>query len=193
MLDINHEGSYDMEKRISATTTLLGLIGSPVKHSKSPAIHNAGFQKLGLDYVYLAFDIKKEQVEEFIRTAKLLNMQGFNVTMPCKAEVAKRVDELSPAAEVIGATNTVVNENGRLIGYNTDGTGFIRNLQEHGVEIKGKTITLMGGGGAGAAIYAQAVLDGAEKIFVFNRKGDNFIKLENMAQKLKTFVQDCKI
>ena len=131
-----------MEKRISGTTTLLALIGSPVEHSGSPAMHNYSFEKLGLDYAYMAFEIKEDQVGEFLDAARLLKIRGFNVTMPCKMEVARQVDELSPAAQIMGASNTVVNENGKLIGHNTDGVGFVKNLEEHGVSVKDKTITL---------------------------------------------------
>ena len=130
-----------MEKRISGTTTLLALIGSPVEHSGSPAMHNYSFEKLGLDYAYMAFEIKEDQVGEFLDAARLLKVRGFNVTMPCKMEVARQVDELSPAAQIMGASNTVVNENGKLIGHNTDGVGFVKNLAEHGVSVKDKTIT----------------------------------------------------
>ncbi|MCI5870029.1 MAG: shikimate dehydrogenase [Dorea sp.] len=182
-----------MKKRISGTTTLLGLIGSPVGHSGSPAMHNYSFERLGLDYAYLAFDIKEEQVQQFLDTARLLHMRGFNVTMPCKTEVVRLVDELSPAAQIIGASNTVVNENGRLIGHNTDGIGFVRNLQEHGVRVKGKNITLMGGGGAGTAIFVQLALDGARRIDVLNRKGENYLKLEKMSEKLKEFAPECMV
>ena len=125
-----------MEKRISGTTTLLALIGSPVGHSGSPAMHNYSFEKLGLDYAYMAFEIKEDQVGEFLDAARLLKIRGFNVTMPCKMEVARQVDELSPAAQIMGASNTVVNENGKLIGHNTDGVGFVKNLAEHGVSVK---------------------------------------------------------
>lgn len=97
-----------MEKRISGTTTLLALIGSPVGHSGSPAMHNYSFEKLGLDYAYMAFEIKEDQVGEFLDAARLLKIRGFNVTMPCKMEVARQVDELSPAAQIMGASNTVV-------------------------------------------------------------------------------------
>ena len=182
-----------MEKQISGTTRLLGVIGSPISHSKSPAMYNGGFSKLGLDYAYLAFDIKEEQVKEFVQTAKLLNMRGFNVTMPCKTETARLVDELSEAAQLIGAVNTVVNENGRLIGHNTDGVGFVRNLKEHGVEIKEKKITLLGGGGTGKSVLVQLVLDGAKQIEVFNRKGINVTKLEELKKKLNEKVPNCSI
>ena len=107
-----------MEKRISGTTTLLALIGSPVGHSGSPAMHNYSFEKLGLDYAYMAFEIKEDQVGEFLDAARLLKIRGFNVTMPCKMEVARQVDELAPAAQIMGASNTVVNENGKLIPEN---------------------------------------------------------------------------
>lgn len=180
-----------MERRISGTTTLLGLIGSPVGHSGSPAMHNYSFNKLGIDCAYLAFDIKENQVQEFLDAAKLLNIKGFNVTMPCKTEVARLVDELSPAAQIIGASNTVVNDGGKFIGHNTDGVGFVLNLKEHGVTVKDKKITLMGGGGAGTAIFVQMALDGAREIDVFNRKGANFEKLQKMTEKIKEFVPDC--
>ena len=182
-----------MEKRISGTTTLLALIGSPVGHSGSPAMHNYSFEKLGLDYAYMAFEIKEDQVGEFLDAARLLKIRGFNVTMPCKMEVARQVDELSPAAKIMGASNTVVNENGKLIGHNTDGVGFVKNLAEHGVSVKDKTITLMGGGGAGTAIFVQLALDGASEIHVFNRKGANFEKLEKIAKKILEFAPECKI
>lgn len=182
-----------MERKINGKTELFCLIGSPVGHSGSPAMHNYCFEKLGLDYVYLAFDIKETQVEEFLETARLLNIRGFNVTMPCKMEVAGFVDELSPAAQIIGASNTVINQKGRFIGYNTDGAGFVKNLEDNDVKVKNKTVTLMGGGGAGTAIFVQLALDGAKEIRVFNRKGRNYNKLENIAEKIVEYVPDCKI
>lgn len=182
-----------MKNRISGTTALLCLIGSPVGHSGSPAMHNYSFERLGLDYAYMAFDIKENNVPEFLDSAKLLNIKGFNVTMPCKTEVARLVDELSTEAKIMGASNTVVNENGKFIGYNTDGIGFVRNLKEHGVEISGKTVTLMGGGGAGTAIFVQMALDRAKEIYVFNRRGKNYAKLEKMAESVKAFAPECTI
>ena len=157
----------------------------------SPLMHNLSCEKLGLDYAYMAFDIKENQVQEFLDSARLLNIRGFNVTMPCKMEVACLVDELSPAAKIMKASNTVVNENGKLIGHNTDGVGFVRNLAAHDVEVKGKVITLMGGGGAGTAIFVQLALDGAKEIRVFNRKGANFEKLVKMTEEIKEYAPDC--
>ena len=182
-----------MERRISGTTKLLCLIGSPVAHSMSPAMHNYSCKRLGLDYAYMAFDIKENQVQEFLNSARLLNIKGFNVTMPCKSAVACLMDELSPAAEIMQAVNVVVNDNGKFIGHNTDGIGFVKNLADHGVDVKGKTITLMGGGGAGTAIFVQLALDGAKEIRVFNRKGTNFDKLLKLIDKIKEYAPDCRM
>ncbi|MDO4555706.1 MAG: shikimate dehydrogenase [Lachnospiraceae bacterium] len=182
-----------MEKRISGTTALYALIGSPVGHSGSPAMYNYSFEKLGIDAAYLAFDITVEQVADFIAAAKTLHVKGFNVTMPCKTEVAKQVDELSPAAKIVGAVNTVVIEDGKLTGHITDGVGFIRNLAEHGVAVKGKKLTILGGGGAGTAIQVQAALDGAREISIFNMKDGFFANVEETAAKIRAAVPDCKV
>ena len=160
-----------MENRISGTTGLLALIGSPVGHSGSPAMYNYSFQKLGLDYVYVAFDIQVGEVEKAVEAMRLFKMRGCNVTMPDKTEVVKYMDELSTAARMIGAVNTIVNDDGRLTGYITDGEGFVNNLRDHGIEIAGKKITVAGGGGAATAIQVQCALDGAREITIFNLKG----------------------
>ena len=161
-----------MEKRISGHTGLLALIGSPVGHSGSPAMYNYSFEKLGLDYAYVAFDIKEDKVKDAIAAMKTFNMRGCNVTMPDKVEAAKYMDELSPAAQIIGAVNTIVNDNGKLTGHITDGEGFVHNLKDHGIDIKGKKITVAGGGGAATAIQVQAALDGVKEISIFNRKDE---------------------
>ena len=108
-----------MEKRITGHTQLLALIGSPVGHSGSPAMYNYSFDKLGLDYAYVAFDVKESDVKQALKAMLLFHMRGMNVTMPDKVEAARHMDELSPAAQIIGAVNTIVNEDGKLIGYNT--------------------------------------------------------------------------
>ena len=156
-----------MEKRISGRTGLMGLIGSPVGHSGSPAMYNYSFEKLGLDYAYLAFDIKVEEVKQAVEAVKTFKMRGCNVTMPCKTEALKYMDELSDAARIIGAVNTIVNEDGKLIGHITDGQGFVDNLRDHGVEIKDKKITICGGGGAATAIQVQCALEGAREGCIF--------------------------
>jgi len=180
-----------MEKRISGKTGLLGLIGSPVGHSGSPAMYNYCFEKLGLDYAYLAFDIKVDEVEKAIEAIKTFRMRGCNVTMPCKNETVKYMDELSPAARIIGAVNTIVNEDGRLIGHITDGKGFVDNLRDHGVEIAGKKIIVCGGGGAAAAIQVQCALEGAREIAVFNIKDAFFERTLQLAEKIRQEKPEC--
>ncbi len=180
-----------MEKRISGKTGLLGLIGSPVGHSGSPAMYNYSFQKLELDYAYLAFDIKVEEVKSAIQAMKTLRMRGLNVTMPCKNEAAQYMDELSPAARIIGAVNTIVNEDGKLIGHITDGQGFVDNLRDHGVEIAGKKITICGGGGAATAIQVQCALEGAKEVSIFNIKDGFFERTLQTAEKIRQERPDC--
>ena len=123
---------------ISGRTGLFALIGTPVGHSKSPVMYNYSFKKLDLDYRYLAFDITVDKVKEALLAIKTFNIKGANVTMPCKSAVTEYMDELSPAARIIGACNTIVNDNGKLVGHITDGVGYVRNLKENGVEVKGK-------------------------------------------------------
>ena len=174
-----------MEKKISGHTGLLALIGSPVGHSGSPAMYNYSFEKLGLDYAYVAFDIKENEVADALSAMKLFKMRGMNVTMPCKTEAAKHMDELSPAARIIGAVNTIVNDDGKLTGYITDGEGFVNNLKDHGIDIKGKKITVAGGGGAATAIQVQCALDGAREITIFNIKDKFFERTLETAEKIK--------
>ncbi len=182
-----------MEKRISGTTGLLGLIGSPVGHSGSPAMYNYCFQKLGLDYAYLAFDVKIPQVADAVTAIRTFHMRGCNVTMPCKTEVVKYMDELSEAAKIIGAVNTIVNEDGKLVGHITDGEGFVENLRDHGVEISGKKITVAGGGGAATAIQVQCALSGAREISIFNIKDDFFRRTLETAEKIRRSCPECVV
>ena len=180
-----------MEKRISGHTQLLALLGSPVGHSASPAMYNYSFEKLGLDYAYVAFDVKEEGMEQAIEAMKLFNMRGCNVTMPGKNIAVKFMDELSPAAELIGAVNTIVNDNGHLTGHNTDGVGFVRNLKEHGVEVAGKKLVIAGGGGAATAIQCQCALDGARAIPIFNKKDAFFQRSVDTAEKIMKKLPEC--
>ena len=177
-----------MENRISGHTGLLALIGSPVGHSGSPAMYNYSFEKLGLDYAYVAFDIKEHEVKDALDALRLFKMRGCNVTMPDKTEAAKYVDELSPAAQIIGAVNTIVNDDGKLTGYITDGEGFVKNLQDHGIEVSGKKITVAGGGGAATAIQVQCALDGAREISIFNKKDAFFERTLATAEKIRAAV-----
>lgn len=180
-----------MEKRISGTTALYCLIGTPIGHSGSPAMYNYSFQKLGIDSAYVAFDISIEKVKDTIAAFRTLNIKGANVTMPCKNEVAKYMDELSPAARLVGAVNTIVNDGGKLTGNITDGVGFVRNLKEHGVDIKNKKITILGAGGAATAIQVQCALDGAKEINTFNIKDDFYKKAEKTIENVRKEVSEC--
>ncbi|MCI8659646.1 MAG: shikimate dehydrogenase [Lachnospiraceae bacterium] len=178
---------------ISGHTQMLCLIGSPVGHSGSPAMYNYSFNKLGLDYVYLAFDIKEEETERAVEALKLLNVRGFNITMPCKTRVLSCCDELSRAAELIGAVNTVVNEKGKLIGHNTDGLGWVRSCREKGVEIQGKKMTIAGSGGAATAITITSALNGIEELSVFALKDSFYTNAEATVEKIHRQVPGCRI
>ena len=182
-----------MERRISGHTGLLALIGSPVGHSGSPAMHNYSFERLGLDYAYVAFDIKVEEVADAIAAMKTFKMRGFNVTMPCKIEAAKYMDELSKAAQIIGAVNTIVNDGGRLLGHITDGVGFVDNLKDHDVAVVGKKMTIIGGGGAATAIYVQCAIDGAREISIFKRQDASLGRTLEIVEKVRASVPACVI
>ena len=155
---------------IDGHTRLLGLIGTPVGHSKSPAMYNYCFEKYGLNCAYLAFDVDMEHVEDAVKAIRTFNLQGANVTMPLKNAVIPYLDEVSPASLAIGSVNTIVNRDGRLCGYVTDGMGYTGELRRGGVEIAGKTVTLLGAGGAASAIAIEAALEGAKEIRVFNKR-----------------------
>ncbi len=170
---------------ITGTTRLLGLFGSPVKHSMSPAMYNYCFKKWKIDWRYLAFSISREDTEEAIKAFRVLRMRGANITMPCKQAVIPYLDWVSPAVKLSGACNTIVNDNGFLKGYITDGEGYVMNLQSHGMDIQGKRITILGAGGAATAIQVQVLLDGAAEINVFNKKDGFWNLAEEKIQKLQ--------
>lgn len=170
---------------ISGTTKLTGLLGSPIKHSISPIMHNFSFQALGIDCVYLCFDVKEDGLKEAVSGLRALDVLGFNVTMPNKNKVLAYLDQLTPAAKLMDAVNTVENRNGVLIGHNTDGKGFMKALKEQGIQAEGKNMTLLGIGGAATAICAQAALDGVEHIHVFARKtSPRLPRMEKLAANL---------
>lgn len=164
------------EDRIDARTELIGLIATPIGHSISPRMHNLALKKLGLNAVYMAFDVGQEQLEATVRGFRALSIRGWNVSMPNKQRIIPYLDELSPAARLSGAVNTVVNEQGRLIGHNTDGVGFVRGLSAAGIPVSGKKMTVLGAGGAAMAIAVQSALDGLTELSIFNRSGGSFDK-----------------
>lgn len=167
-----------MEKYISGYTTLIGLLATPIKHTSSPKMHNAAFRYLGLDYVYLAFEVGEEGLEDSIKGLKAMGARGWNVSMPHKTTVHRYLDKLTPAAELAGAVNTVINDNGVLTGHITDGAGYMKALKEAGINIIGKKMTIVGAGGAATAICIQAALDGVAEISIFNKDDEFFAKGE---------------
>lgn len=173
-----------MSDRITGTTVLTGLLGSPVAHSISPLMHNASFEALGLDYAYLCFDVGTDRLKEAVEGLRAMGARGWNLTMPDKNLMCQLADKLSPASEISGAVNTIVNDDGVLTGYTTDGTGYMRAAEEAGFPLPGKVMTLLGGGGAATAILVQAALDGMKEIRVFNRKSPTFDRLSAIAGQL---------
>lgn len=181
-----------MKYEITGTTRLTCLLGSPVAHSISPQMHNEAFRQLGLDYVYTAFDVAPEHLPEAVSALKLFNIRGFNLTMPHKTAMLELVDELTPAAKLAQAVNTVTYENGRLIGHTTDGVGYMRSVEDAGFSIIGKNMTLLGAGGAATAICTQASLDGVKNIYMFKRKNASWNSVQAFVDNVNR-TTDCKV
>ena len=137
---------------ISGTTKICGIIADPIGHTVSPVIHNAAFERTGVDYLYVPFRVKEEGLGKAIAGMRALNIRGLNVTIPHKVAVIPFLDELDDLAQRIGAVNTIVNDDGVLTGYNTDATGFLQVLFERGIEPRGKNVVILGAGGASRAI-----------------------------------------
>ena len=156
---------------ISGKTRICGLIGDPVEHSMSPAMHNAAFKDRGIDYVYLPFKVAKEQLDRATLGVRALNIRGLNVTIPHKVAVMPLLDELDPLSERIGAVNTIVNSDGILKGYNTDAHGFLKAMMERGIEPEGKNVVVLGAGGASRAIS-----------FILAEKGANLVILNRQLE-----------
>ena len=148
---------------------LVGVFGYPVDENPSCVMNNAAFKGLGLNWRYLTLELKPDQLKEGLDALKTLGMKGCNFTIPHKIEVLKYLDELSPAAELIGAVNTLINRDGYLIGENTDGKGFLRSLIESGNHPAGKKVVVLGAGGAARAMSIETALAGAAEITIVNR------------------------
>jgi len=158
-----------MVNSISGKTKICALIGDPVEHTVSPAMHNAAFQELGLDYAYIPFRVEPEQLKQAVAGLRALNIIGFNVTIPHKVAVIPLLDSLDPLAKKIGAVNTVVNDNGKLKGYNTDAEGFLRALNEHGFKPNNRKVVVLGAGGASRAVTYVLTQKGAS-LTILNRQ-----------------------
>lgn len=156
--------------RFYGKTKIFGIFGDPVEYAMSPVIHNAGYESEGLNCVYLPFNIKKGDIEAAIFSMRALGFTGASVTMPHKESVMPFLDEISGEAELIGSINVVYNNGSKLIGYNTDGDGFLRGLTEcTGFNCEDKTILIFGAGGASKAIALTAALKKARKLYIVNR------------------------
>jgi shikimate dehydrogenase len=156
--------------RINGATKLYGLIGHPVKHSLSPLIQNTLSIVMGINSVYLCFDVSPEQLEEKVKNLIGVGVEGFNVTMPHKEEVIKYIDEMSESALYVDAVNTVFVDKGIVKGFNTDCDGFVRSLKESfGCGVKGDSVLMLGAGGAAKAIAVGLLQDGCKKLYIKNR------------------------
>lgn len=180
-----------MTTNITGHTILTGLLGSPVAHSISPMMHNEAFNILGLDYVYLCFDVGVDNLKTAVEGMRTMGVRGFNCTMPDKNLMCELADDLSPAAKMIGAVNTIVNDNGKLTGHNTDGMGYMHAVKDAGHDIIGKNMTLLGAGGAATAVCSQAALDGVASINVFSIKDQFFDRAQNLVDKINSTTK-CK-
>lgn len=154
--------------KISGTTRLACLLGHPVNHSFSPYIHNYLAEKYELDMRYVGFDVKEDEVENAVKGIRALGIMGSNVTIPHKISVMNYLDEIDENAALIGAVNTIKNENGKLIGYNTDGVGFIKSVKDAGHTLEGKTVMVLGAGGASRAITVELAAAGVAQLIICN-------------------------
>jgi len=154
---------------ISGKTVICGIIGDPIEHTMSPAMHNAAFKSLGLDYVYVSFKVKSLELRKAIEGIRGLNIRGLNVTIPHKISVMQFLDRIDPLAEKIGAVNTIVNDDGILNGYNTDATGFLQTLHNRNIELAEKKVLLLGAGGAARSI-SNILAQEKARLTILNRK-----------------------
>jgi len=157
-------------------SSIYGVIGDPIEHSLSPQMHNAAFKKLGLNCIYLPFRVTRRYLKSAMMGMRALNIRGFNVVLPHKTAIVKFLDELDESAQELGAVNTILNDGGRLIGYNTDGLGAARALEEQREDPSDKRIVLIGAGGAARAI-AFTLARRARSIFILNRTQHRAFKL----------------
>lgn len=181
-----------MGLNVSGQTNLLCLLGHPAKHSISPRMHTLACQLLGLDYVYLAFDVEENDLAEVVSSLKKMGVAGFNLTMPHKSAVIPLLDEITEVSKLTHAVNTVKYEYGRLYGTTTDGAGYIESLSEKNFSIPDKTVTILGAGGAAKPIIAQMAFDGAKEINIFKRKNATYEETVSFAKEVMAHT-DAKI
>jgi len=174
-------------------TKTFAVIGDPIDHSLSPTIHNAAFRELGLDCTYIAYRIPKMELSSGLESLKSIMVTGFNVTIPHKIEMLKYLDDIDEDCKVIGAVNTVVNNDGKLKGYNTDLQGFLEPIKKRKLEIKNSNVLLLGAGGAARAIVMGFVKEKAISITIANRTIENAQSLVDFAQKNGIEAKSCTL
>ncbi|MEK3703852.1 shikimate dehydrogenase [Paenibacillus sp. FSL R7-0198] len=168
----------EQKKFNSSLPVLLGVMGDPIAHSKSPAMHNAALQAAEVNGMYMPLHVHPDQLEAAVRGIVALGYRGVNVTIPHKEQVMQYLDVIDESARLIGAVNTIVNEGGTLTGYNTDGIGYVRSLKEEAVpELAGKRIAVLGAGGAARGVIYALALEKPERIHILNRTADRAIAL----------------
>ena len=176
-------------QRIHAGTSFAAVIGDPVKHSLSPVIHNVGFRSLGIDWVYVACEVKEGEAQSALDAMKALGLRGLSVTMPHKTAIASLVDAVSAAAQALHSVNTVeVAADGSLIGHSTDGDGLVASLKEEGVSVNGQAILILGAGGAARSVIDALHRHACRQIFVANRSLDNAQMAVALAPSIATAV-----
>jgi shikimate dehydrogenase len=173
----------------STRTKLVALLGTPLGHTLSPAMHNRLFAKLDMDYLYLPVEVSTENLDTVFAGLTRMNVAGFNVTIPHKIRIMNLLDEIDPLAEVIGAVNTICLQKGRTRGYNTDGQGFLAYLEKKlTTSIKNKKVFILGSGGAGRGIALTLASRGASKIFLCNRTAT---KAADLADEINAKIKTC--
>jgi shikimate dehydrogenase len=156
---------------INGQTQVLAVYGCPVEHSLSPAMHNAAIAILRLHYIYIPFSVQPSELRSAVQSIRSLCIRGVNLTVPHKESVLAYLDWISPEASAVGAVNTISNDNGRLLGYNTDGYGFIQPLIDDGINVRGKEVLVLGAGGAARSVVYRLAMDGAH-IRIANRTAE---------------------
>ena len=171
---------------MDSKTIMTGLFGHPVGHSLSPLMHNQAFDVCRLNYRYAPFDIPPEQIGQAVAGIRALGFRGVNVTIPHKVAVMPYLDEVDEEAKIIGAVNTIVNDNGRLIGYNTDGRGYVRSLiEETGIVLEEQSVLMVGAGGAARGVAVALLQKGVVDLVIANR---SFDKAESLANDLQSAI-----
>lgn len=169
--------------RIDSNTLLFGVIGNPIRHSKSPIMMNRAFRETGINGVYTAFHVTADRIADFAAGVRAMGIRGVNVTIPHKLDIMSVLDEIDASAQAIGAVNTIVNEEGRLIGYNTDGIGYVRSLKEEAErELAGKRIVVIGAGGASRGIVYALANERPARITISNRSLERAQELADSLQ-----------